>query len=163
MLEQFAEAFYFEMSIYQIYALFFLMGSLTVASISDIKNTAAQKEFFHFWLVFTGVMFFVDIYPNIIEGQYFAVFSAKWIIIAVFCILSSRSVGVFFGLAKMDVAAVAAISSLFNIYSVIIFFVLLKVVSLIERPLLSSDERYPFLPVVLTSALIILLANLYFI
>ncbi len=163
MLSELAQGLYLELGTYQIYALFFLLGSLVVSSISDIKTTAAQKEFFHFWLLFTGVMFAMDFYPQLVGGSEMTLFSAKWVLITVFSILSSRKVGFFFGLAKMDVAAVAAVSSLFNVYTIVIFYFLLKVISLVERPLLGSRERYPFLPVVLTSAAFILLANLYFI
>lgn len=163
MLAELAEGLYLEMSTYQIYALFFLLGSLVVSSISDLKNTAAQKEFFHFWILFTGVMFVVDLYPKLVAGQELTMFAAKWILVAVVCILSSRKVKILFGLAKMDIAAVAAVSSLFSFYTLVIFYALLKIISLVEKPLLSSGKRYPFLPVVLTSATAILLANLYFI
>jgi len=163
MLTELTEVLYLEMTTYQIYALFFLLGSLAVSSISDIKMTAAQKEFFQFWVLFTGIMFVVDLYPRITAGEELMMFSAKWVLIAVFCVLSSRKVKVVFGLAKMDVAAVAAVSSLFGFYTLIVFYILLKIVSVVERPLLSRKDRYPFLPVVLTSATLILLANLYFI
>ncbi len=163
MLAELAEGLHLEMTTYQIYALFFLLGSLAVSSISDIKKTAAQKEFFHFWIVFTLVMFVVDLYPRLVTGGGITMFSAKWGLIVAFSVLSSRKVGVLFGLAKMDVAAVAAVSSLFNIYTLVVFYVLLKVISLVQRPLLSSGKRYPFLPVVLTSAAVVLLSNLYFI
>ncbi len=163
MLAELADGLYLQMSTYQIYALFFLMGSLVVSSISDIKKTAAQKEFFHFWVAFTVLMFVVEIYPMLAGGGTSAAFWSKWVLIVVFSLLSWRKTGFVFRLAKMDVAAVAAVSSLFGVYTLVVFYVLLKIVSVVEGPILSSGDRYPFLPVVLTTTTVVLLANLYFI
>ncbi|MFP4633725.1 MAG: hypothetical protein ACLFM9_01990 [Candidatus Aenigmatarchaeota archaeon] len=157
------EEFMLELSQYQLYALLFLLGSLTVASISDLKNMSAQKEFFQFWAVFTAVLFVVDAYPKLLEEPLLAEFWGKWILIALVSLLSWKKTGVIFKLARMDVAAVAAVASLFDLYPLILFYPLLKVVSVLEAPLISSERRYPFLPVLLSTSLIVLLMNLYFI
>jgi len=157
------EVFYLELSTTEIYALLFLLGSLTVASISDLKKMAAQKEFFQFWSVFTVVMLLVDAYPKLLQEPFSGMFWAKWILIATVCLLSWKKTGVIFNVARMDVAAIAAVSSLFSFYSLIVFYPLLKLVSIVEGAFLASRGRYPFLPVILTTSVAVLLANLYFI
>lgn len=145
---------------YQIYGLFFLLGSLAVATISDLKKMAAQKEFFQLWILFTVVMFLVDMRPLLAGGNIGAELITKWILIGVLALISHNRVGILFHLKKMDVAAIAAVVSLFNLYSVLIFFPLLKLVSLVQRPVLKSGNRYPFIPSVFTSVSIILVVNL---
>ncbi len=162
MLAELIEGLYLELETYQLYALFFVLGSLAVSSISDLKKTAAQKEFFHFWLLFTGIMFLADLYPKLASG-FSLLFWMKWGLIVVFSLLSWRKTGFVFKLARMDVAAVAAVSTLFNFYTLVVFYILLKIVSLVLRPLLSRGDRYPFLPVVFCTASIVVLTNLYFI
>lgn len=147
---------------YQIYGLVFLLGSLAVATISDLKKMAAQKEFFQFWLIFTIGMFALDAYPMLQSGEIQNAFVFKWIIIGAFCLLSHSDKGVIFKLGKMDIAAMTAVASLFNLYSVIIFIPLTKIVSILEKPLLRRGGRYPFIPVIFTSVSLILAVNVFF-
>lgn len=157
------QVFSLKLTSYQIYGLFFLLGTLTVSAISDLKNMAAQKEFLQIWLAFTGVMFLVDFYPGILTLDFSGGNVAKWVLIAVLSLLSYSDRGIVFKLCKMDVAAIAAVSSMFNPLLVLIFFPLLKLISMVESPLLTSKGKYPFLPVVLTGTTLILALNLYFI
>ena len=46
----------------QLYGLVFLIGSLTVASLSDLRRMAAQKDFAEVWVVFTAAFFAYDFY-----------------------------------------------------------------------------------------------------
>lgn len=157
------QVFSLELTTYQIYGLFFLMGTLAVSAISDLKDMAAQKEFLQIWIVFTGIMFAVDFYPGILSLNFSGGNVAKWVLILVLSLLSYSDRGIIFKLCKMDVAAIAAVSSLYNPLLVLIFFPLLKLISLGAGPLLKSGNRYPFLPVVLTGTSIILALNLYLI
>lgn len=150
-----------EFTTYQVYGMFFLLGSLVVSTISDIRKMAAQKEFFEFWLGFTVLMFFVDLYPFLGERIPNSLI-AKWAILTVLCLLSWDKVGIAFRLAKMDMTAIAAVCSLFNVFWVVIFFPLLKLISMIEAPILESGDRYPFLPVVFTALTTILTLNLFY-
>lgn len=149
-----------ELNKYQIYGLLFLMGSLAVATISDLKKLAAQKEFFQFWAVFAAGMFLLDLHPVLQSGEMPGGFLAKWIAIPVICVLSYSDRGIIFKLARMDVAAMAAVASMFNVYFLAIFVPLLKVISLLVKPLSKRGGRYPFVPVITVSVGIILLFNL---
>lgn len=150
------------LNIYQIYGLLFLLGSLTVSSISDLKNMAAQKEFLQIWLAFTGIMFVLDFSPGIFSLDFSGGNILKWGLILGLCIISYSDQGFIFNLSKMDAAAIAAVLSLFNIPLIIVFFPLLKLISLFEKPLIKSGNKYPFLPVILTGVSIILALNIYF-
>ncbi|MFP4116589.1 MAG: hypothetical protein ACLFQ8_00520 [Candidatus Aenigmatarchaeota archaeon] len=163
MLAELAEGLQLELTTYQIYAMLFLLGSLAVSSISDLKKTAAQKEFFHFWLIFSGVMAIVDFYPQFVEGSFPPLFLGKWILIGAFVLLSWRRTGFVFRLAKMDVSAVVAVSTLLSFTPLLAFYLLLKIFSLVLRSILSKGDRYPFLPIIFCTVTVIILANLYFI
>ncbi|MFP4045631.1 MAG: hypothetical protein ACLFS3_01065 [Candidatus Aenigmatarchaeota archaeon] len=152
-----------ELSTYQLYGLFFLLGSLLVSSASDLKRMVAQSEFFEIWTIFTATMFVLDFYPGIFSLDFSGGSFLKWGLILGVCVFSWSKTGIIFSVARMDVAAMAAVMSLLNPYSLVLFVVLLKVIDLVERPLLRSGDRYPFLPVVLTTVLIVLSTNLYFI
>lgn len=155
------DVFTLNLSTYQIYVLIFLLGSLAVASISDLKNMIAQKEFFHFWAIFTvGVLIF-DGYTAYRSGEIQNILILKWIAIAGVCVLSYSKTGILFKLSKMDVAAVAAVMSIMNIYSIVLFVPILKVVSVLEGLVLKRGERYPFIPVVFTTVSLIVGFNLF--
>lgn len=152
---------YLDLSTYQIYGLFFLLGSLTVATISDLKRMKAQTEFFELWLGFTIIMFFSEAYFKLGKEANTQMFVIKWALILVSSLLSYRKIGLTFKLAKMDVAAITAVVALFSPLKVIIFWILLRLVTFLEQPILPKSERgYPFLPVVLTTVALILMPNL---
>ena len=108
----------------QIYGLFFLLGTFTVASLSDFKRLSAQQEFFEVWLGFVVIMFLYDTYtkndPNIL--------ALKWILIAGFAVLSSRKIGKIFSLAKADVAAISAAAALLNPFYIVIYYIILWII-----------------------------------
>jgi len=146
----------------QIYGLFFLLGTFTVASLSDLKRLSAQREFLEVWLGFILIMFLYDVYtksdPNIL--------ALKWILIAGFAVLSSRKVGKIFSLAKADVAAISAAAALLNPFYIVIYYIVLYLTDKVLAPVLSGKFRglkkkaYPFLPVVLVATLFVLLIGL---
>ena len=72
----------------QLYALLFLLGSLTVAALSDLRRMAAQKEFAEFWILFTGIILVYEI--AVVSGEYSLTnpFLVKWILIGVISALS---------------------------------------------------------------------------
>lgn len=151
-----------QLSTYQTYGLFFLLGSIIVATISDLKRMAAQKEFFEFWLGFTVVMFLVEMYPYFSKQTLPNEVIGKWVVLIGLCLLSWNKIGVLFKLARMDVVAIAAVCSLFNVFWVVAFFPFLKVISAIESPILESEGRYPFLPVIFTALVTILILNIFY-
>lgn len=136
------------------YGLFFLLGSFTVASLSDIRRMSAQREFSEVWLVAVVALLLLDAY--LLRGPEFDRLLVKWGLIAALCLFSYRPLGLLFKLEWGDVAAIAAICALLSPLMVPIFFVILKVVNFVEMPILKgagSQGAYPFMPVVTTASL----------
>lgn len=150
----------------QLYGLFFLLGTYTVATLSDLRHMAAQREFFQVWLVFVAAIGILDAHqawqaagPQL-AGYLFP--ALKWGLLVVLSLLSWESVGVLFRLARADVAAMAATAALLTPGLIAVYWVLLKVFDLLERPVLARGDRvYPFMPVVTTATLAILALGLY--
>ncbi|MFH1126185.1 MAG: hypothetical protein V1703_03590, partial [Candidatus Altiarchaeota archaeon] len=69
----------------QFYGFLFLLGSFTVASLSDLKRMAAQKEFAEVWLLFTLAAFLYDFY-RLSGSAYIDVFAVKWVMIGIFAL-----------------------------------------------------------------------------
>lgn len=149
------ELFALELSLYQVYGLFFLLGSFVVASISDLKHMAAQREFMDVWLAFAVVMAALDAWRSGFQPE--VTMLAKWALILVLSILSWHRVGVVFKLARADVAAMAAAASLLQPGAVVLFWLLMKGLSVPLGRGLRRGDAYPFLPVV-TLATVALLA-----
>src|SRR5271165_408886 len=100
------------LALWQQFGLAFLLGSFTVATWSDLKHLSAQREFVEIWLLFVSVIVILDGY-HAYHGQATAqTVAIKWVLIAVFSIVSLRQVGPLFRLAAGDVAALAAAASL---------------------------------------------------
>jgi len=146
----------------QVYGLFVLLGTFTVATLSDIKKLAAQREFFEIWIGFVILMFLYDIYtknnPNIL--------ALKWILIVGFSVLSSKEVGVILSLEIADIAAISATAALLTPFYIIIYFIILWAANKILAPLLLNvfsglkKNEYPFMPVVFTATIIVLLIGM---
>jgi hypothetical protein len=130
-------------------ALAFLLGSFVVATWSDLKYLAAQREFLEVWLLFIGGMLVFDVYTVRWEKASSAPLLLKWALVAVCSVLSLREVGVLFRLARGDVAALAAAACLLTPVLVVVFYLVAKALSLVLGPLLARGRRvYPFMPVV---------------
>jgi len=146
----------------QIYALFAILGSYLVATLSDLRYQSAQVEFLEVWVFFAFVALVIDIFSILIGNMPIMPIAVKWGLILIFSVLSHKSVGVYFHLATGDVFAAAAFSALLPIGLIVIFYVLLKIVNTFLKPILKaigSRGGYPFMPVVLVSAgLVIALA-----
>jgi hypothetical protein len=142
---------------WQQFGLAFLLGSFTVATWSDLKRLSAQREFVEVWLLFVAAMLLFDGYYAY-QGQTSAqTVSIKWVLIAIFSVLSLRQVGLLFRLAAADVAALAAAASLLTPVLVVLFYALAKVITLLLRPWLAGGRSvWPFMPVVSLTTLAIL-------
>lgn len=139
----------------QAYAFFFLLGSFTVASLSDLKHLAAQREFVEVWLAFTGVFFLLELVDLDFEPD--TLFVAKWALLLLVSVLSLDRVGVLFRLAWADVAAMAAAMSLLSPALILLFALALKLASWpLARLTLRRGGFYPFLPVVTVATLAVL-------
>lgn len=139
------------------YGLFFLLGSFTVAALSDVRRMSAQSEFLHVWVIVVVALLLLDVYQLRVEPV--DRFLVKWAAIFTLCVLSYKHVGVLFRLEWGDVSAMAAVCGLLSPLLVVIFFVILKGVDLVMRPFLRQWGRegaYPFMPVVTASTFVTL-------
>lgn len=131
------------------YGLFFLLGSFTVASLSDVRRMSAQSEFLHVWVIVVLALLALDVYQLRVEPV--DRFAVKWAAIGALCLLSYKHVGFLFRLEWGDVSAMAAVCGLLSPLLVVLFFAILKVADLVMRPFLRHFGRegaYPFMPVV---------------
>ncbi|MFH1789440.1 MAG: hypothetical protein ABH834_08675 [Candidatus Altiarchaeota archaeon] len=140
----------------QLYGLAFLIGSLTVASLSDIRRMAAQKDFAEVWAGFTVLFLLYDVYH--LDQLNPTMVAAKWMLIAFFAVASAKLTTQWFVLSLMDIAAVTAVMSLLTAKYVLIYYFIIIVAKEVLNPILKKfgdAGAYPFLPVVLTSTIII--------
>lgn len=150
------------LSQWEIYGLFFLLGSFAVASLSDVRHLSAQREFLEVWSAFAITIFALGLY-----GVYFArslpaeVLLAKWVLIGALCLLCWERIGILFSLARADVAALGAAASLLSPVLVLAFFGLAKLLSVPLAPLFRKGDAYPFLPVVTVATLALMALSQY--
>lgn len=136
-----------ELSQYEVYGLFFLLGSFVVASLSDLKHLSAQKEFMDVWLACAGILLLLDLAAA--DWRVDAALAVKWGLLVLLSVLSWQRVGLVFRLAPADVAACAAAAALLSPLLILVFFVVLKLLSWPLGPLLARGRNvYPFMPVV---------------
>jgi hypothetical protein len=150
-----------QLSHWQQLGLAFLLGSFAVATLSDLKHLAAQREFLEVWLLFLVAAVAFDVLA--VQGGRvgWGVSGVKWALIAALSVLSWRPVGVLFRLALGDVAALAAAASLLTPGLVILFFAAAKGLSVVLGPALSRGRKvYPFMPVVSLATLAVLALGL---
>ncbi|MCA1813597.1 MAG: hypothetical protein LC624_06560 [Halobacteriales archaeon] len=148
------ELFALNLDLVQVYGLFFLLGSFTVASVSDVKHMAAQREFMDVWLAFAVVMLALDIWHHGFQAD--PTLIIKWLLLAVLSVLSWHRVGVLFQLARADCAAMAAAASLLAPGAIALFWLLMKALSVPFGAALRKGQHYPFLPVVTTATVALL-------
>lgn len=135
------------LSPWEVYGLFFLLGSFVVASLSDIKHLSAQREFMDVWWAFAVVMLVVELWIG--EWRPTGPLVAKWVLVALLGVLSHRAIGLWLRLATADVAACVAAAMLLPPGLVLAYFVALKILAWPAAKLLARGRpAYPFLPVV---------------
>ena len=142
----------------QIHALVFLLGSLTVSSLSDLRRMAAQADFAEVWAAYTIVLFSFDVYLGLTAQMALAPFMLKWVLIVVFAAVTTGSHS--FSISTMDVAAIIALLATLNPVYILITLPMLVLVNELLKPILSKYGEagaYPFLPTVLAANLILLL------
>jgi hypothetical protein len=132
-----------------------LLVSIFIASLSDLQRMSAQRIFFVFWLLIIAVVLIYDIYMAM-ESEEWLILAVKWGLISLFAILSNSVIGIYFKLARADIAACAAAACILTPVLIILFFILLKILDFMMRPVLrlfGKDNAYPFMPVVLVGLL----------
>lgn len=141
----------------QSYALIFLLGSFTVASLSDLRRMAAQRDFAEVWFFFTFAFLLYDLYGMTATGVLDINLLAKWAIVLVFVVVSINTH--LLSISLMDVAAVCSVLSLLDITYIVLYLITLVIIKEILGPVLrrfGDTGAYPFLPVVLVATIVLL-------
>lgn len=142
----------------QSYALAFLLGSLTVSSLSDIRRLAAQVDFAEVWAGFTALMFLTDVYLGMTSQLAIAPFLLKWVLIVAAAGLTSTTHVL--NISTMDVAALSALLSTLNPAYIILALFLTVFFNELLAPMLrkyGEAGAYPFLPTILAVNVFLLL------
>jgi hypothetical protein len=142
----------------QTHALIFLLGSLTVSSLSDLKRLAAQADFAEVWVAFTAVMLLTDIYMTTTSHLNPYAIILKWMLILLLTVTATSTHQI--NISTMDVAALTALLSTLNPAYIILTLILTLIANELLQPILrkyGEAGAYPFLPTILTVNLIILL------
>ena len=154
-------AFAFDLAWWQQLGLAFLLGSFTVATLSDIKRLTAQREFLEVWLLFVLGVFAFEFYDMRVGNLDSSRVWVKWGLIALLSFLSLERIGVLFRLARADVAALAASASLLTPILVLIFYGLAKLIAwVLQRIFWSNRTSWPFLPVVSLATIAVMVLGL---
>jgi hypothetical protein len=144
----------------QLYGLVFLLGSLTVAALSDLRRMAAQRDFAEVWGVFAAAALFYD--TLLLYGTEPFWVGLKWVLVVLFVLLALKERVL--NVSLMDVAAVSAVASLLDAKTIVVFYAAILVFRALLRPVLSrfgEGGAMPFLPVVLFSSVSVLAYGLY--
>jgi hypothetical protein len=150
-----------QLSYWQQLGLAFLLGSFAVATWSDLKYLAAQREFLEVWVIFLLAALIHDAVQVHLGRMPGGMTIGKWLLLAVLSLLSLRQFGVLFHLAAGDVAALAAASSLLSPVLIVCFFLIARGLDLALRPILARGRPfYPFMPVVTLATLAVLALGL---
>jgi hypothetical protein len=150
-----------QLSHWQQLGLAFLLGSFAVATWSDLKYLAAQREFLEVWLLFLFAVLIHDAVAVRAGTLPMAPTVGKWLLLAVFSVLSLRRVGVLFRLAVGDVAALAAAASLLSPILLVCFYVIARGLAMVLGPILARGAPvYPFMPIVTLATLAVLALGL---
>jgi hypothetical protein len=150
-----------QLSYWQQLGLAFLLGSFAVATWSDLKYLAAQREFLEVWLIFLLAVLMHDAVQVHLGRMNGGATIGKWLLLGILSLLSLRQVGVLFRLAAGDVAALAAASSLLSPVLIVCFFLIARGFDLVLASTLARGRRfYPFMPVVTLATLAVLALGL---
>lgn len=147
---------------FQLYGLIFLLGSFSVATLSDLKRMSAQREFMEVWVLFFLSFLAYDIYIGYTHGTDWILY-AKWGLIGLFAILGFT--GVLFNVASGDMFACLSVVALLTPLFILFFILALKVFQLMLGPLLKvgfgKKRSYPFMPVITAATVSTLAVGFY--
>jgi hypothetical protein len=133
----------------ELYALVFLLGSLSVSSLSDLRRMAAQADFAEVWLAYIAAMFLVDLGWGIFTTPNTPLFILKWTLILVVAaaLKTLRNLSI----STMDQAALMALLSTLTPGYIILAVPLTLILNELMQPILKRYGHagaYPFLPTV---------------
>ena len=152
----------------QLLAMAFVLGNFFTATADDLDHMSSTRGFLKTWALIVAVVLGLEIADLLWFGydmnRDMIPFIAKWVLLLVLCTLSHQNVGGIFRLATGDVLAIASAGALLTPLLILLFFLVLKIVDLLEKPLLrkfGDGDAYPFMPVVFTAYTILLLFGLW--
>jgi hypothetical protein len=152
----------------QLLGMAFVLGNFFTATADDLDHMSSTRGFLKTWGLIVGVVFTLDIISLFWNSKDFQTamipFIVKWVLLLVLCGLSHVAVGVIFSNATGDVLAMASAGALLSPILIIVFFCILKICDLVERPGLrkfGNGDAYPFMPVVFTAYTIMLILGLW--
>lgn len=155
------QLFVLKISSIQVYLLWFLLGSFTVATLSDLKHMSAQKEFLQIWVLFVVVMFATDLYYHYHLDRNTVYLMVKWGLIFVFLPVYFHYIR---RIAWADISAKMAACSLFSPLFIVVFIVFIRIVDQTTRRLWQKWGRgksYPFMPVIFFTTLILTAISIF--
>ncbi|MDD4996056.1 MAG: hypothetical protein PHW15_01070 [Patescibacteria group bacterium] len=162
MFEQFISQFFLiKIGAIQAYLLWFLLGSFTVATLSDLKHMSAQREFLEIWVLFIVAMLATDFYYQVYLTDNLIYLLIKWGLIIIFLPVYFHYIR---HVAWGDVFAKMSACSLLSPLLIIIFIVLIRIIDFITRPLWKkrgNNRFYPFMPVIFFTTLILIIASIF--
>lgn len=137
------------------YVLVFLLGSFTVAGLSDLRRMSAQREFLEIWAIVVAALLGIDLWQwRTASPDLRFLLGAKWALVVLVALLSWRRTRALFRLAAGDVWAVAAVAATLNPLFIVAFVLLLWLANVALRPALApfgEGGAYPFIPVVVAA------------
>lgn len=148
--------FVIKISTIQIYLLWFLLGSFTVAALSDIKHLSAQREFLHVWLLFTLAMFITDLYYHHYLAQNPVYLISKWFLIFMVIPVYFKTV---VKVAWGDIFAKMAACSILPPFFTALFIIIIQIIDAITRRMMrifGVGRAYPFMPAILFTTIVLL-------
>ncbi|MBU0762219.1 MAG: hypothetical protein KKD39_04285 [Candidatus Altiarchaeota archaeon] len=145
---------------HQLYALIFLLGSLSVASLSDLRRMAAQKDFAEIWWAYTILMFATDTSYGIMGELNLIAFATKWLLIlTTLAIITTQKT---LAISTMDHAALTALLSTLNPLYILLTIPATILINEILKPILKQygdAGAYPFLPTIFAVNLLTIAAT----
>ena len=150
-----------KISAFQLYLLWFLLGSFTVATLSDLKYLSAQKEFLEIWILFTLVMLATDFYNYYYLEPNTVYLILKWGLIFIFLPFYFHFIR---RIAWGDISAKMAACSLFPPFLIVVFIILIRIIESITKVFWIRWRRgnyYPFMPVIFLTTLILIAATIF--
>lgn len=153
MLESLAELAAPGVSMKLLYGLAFMFFTLLMASLSDLRKMSIKAEFLTMWLAFSILMLFYDLFTGM------ELLWIKWLMICALGFLSWKGTGKIFSLARADVVAISAVCSALEIPYIILFYIILILVNRVgvyPLKIFGKKDKYPFMPVIWFSLLILI-------
>lgn len=153
--------FIIKISTVQIYLLWFLLGSFTVATLSDIRHLSAQREFLYVWLLFALTMFITDLYYHYYIVQNIVYLVAKWFLIFIVIPVYFKTI---VKVAWGDIFAKMAATSILPPAFIVLFVIIIQFIDSITRRIMRMfgiGRAYPFMPAIFFTTIVLLVITMY--